>query len=317
MDTLRRATIWVGALALMVLVTYGRAHLVAATSAVRVVVLMSHNANPYQEALEGFRDYLSVQKVPARFDVYHLEGDIAKAAPAFEKVRMDQVDLVFTLGSFATGVAVKSVDAVPIIAGLVLSTEELGRRANATGVALEFPLETQLQWLVRVLPDCKRVGVLYDPAKKSQQVEAAGKIAQKMGLKLYAQKVETPSELPSGLNSLANRVDVLLGLADDLIYTPQTAKHILLFSFRNRIPLIGLSDEWVKAGALYSLDWDYQDLGRQCAEMAQKVLQGNPVSSCPPAYPRKVLYSVNLKTASHMKVQIPESLIQGSHRVFQ
>jgi putative tryptophan/tyrosine transport system substrate-binding protein len=317
MPMLRRTTIIFSTIAFVALLTYGGITGSAATAPVRVAVLVSHNAKPYQEALEGFKERLSAQGIETKLDIYPLEGDAAKALPALRNLKDGQVNLLFTLGSLATSTAIKSVNDVPIIAGLVLSTDEIRSKANVTGVALEFPFEIQFQWLSRMLPDSKNVGVLYNPARNLQKVESANKIAQSMGFRLFAQKVETPAELPDALESLARRVDVVLGLADDLIFTPQTAKPILLFSFRNHIPLVGLSAEWVKAGALYSLDWDYKDIGMQCAEMAQKVLQGKPANSNTPVSPRKVLYSVNLKTAVHMKTQIPENLVQDSHQVFK
>ncbi len=314
---LRSKTIIISALLVVVLLLGDGIAKVAATAPTRVAVLVSHDAKPYQEALEGFKEHLSAQGVDAQLEIYPLEGDAAKAAPALEKAKLSQVNLLLTLGSLATATAIKNVNTVPIVAGLVLSSDEIRSKANVTGVVLEFPLEIQFQWLSRMLPDSKNIGVLYNPAKNLQKVEAATQIAQRMGLKLFAQKVDTPAELPNALESLAKRVDVVLGLADDLIFSPQTAKPILLFSFRNRIPLVGLSSEWVKAGALYALDWDYKDLGVQCAEMAGRVLRGNSPSLSAPVAPRKVLHSVNLRTAVYMKTQIPENLVQDSHQVFR
>jgi putative ABC transport system substrate-binding protein len=51
--------------------------------------------------------------------------------------------------------------------------------------------------------------------------------------------------------------------------------------------------------------------------MAFKVLAGTPASALPPAAPRKVTYAVNLKTAQHMKVDIPQGLIAGAQQIFQ
>ena len=73
---------------------------------------------------------------------------------------------------------------------------------------------------------------------------------------------------------------------------------------------------WVKAGALFSLDWDYRDLGAQCGEMALQVLHGVPPGSIPAAVPRKVLYSVNRNTAQQMKITIPGQFLQGARNVF-
>jgi putative ABC transport system substrate-binding protein len=93
-------------------------------------------------------------------------------------------------------------------------------------------------------------------------------------------------------------------------------KHILLFSFQNRIPFIGLSPPWVKAGALYSLSWDYIDIGMQCGEMALKIFQGLSVQSIPTATPRKVGYVLNLTTANHMKIKVSDDLIRGAYQIF-
>jgi hypothetical protein len=59
--------------------------------------------------------------------------------------------------------------------------------------------------------------------------------------------------LLGALAALTNSADVLWGIADDMVMTTETARSILLFSLRNRLPLIGLSGAWVKAGALMAL----------------------------------------------------------------
>ena len=283
----------------------------------RTIVLISHNVKPYEEALEGFQSYLSAQGIQSQFDVFQLDGDPDKAARLLEKSNRQNVNLVFALGSLATTAATKAISDIPIVAGLILNVDETKAKANFAGVGLEFPLEVQLQWLSRMLPDCKNIGVLYNPAQNQKKIESATKIAESKGMKLYVQKVESPSDIPDALESLSKRVDALWGVTDDLVYTPQTAKQILLFSFRNQIPLIGISGEWVKAGALYALVCDYKDLGAQCGEKAVKQLQGANSSSSLLEFPRKVAYSLNLKTAQHMKIEIKESLIQGSQQIFK
>jgi putative ABC transport system substrate-binding protein len=234
-----------------------------------------------------------------------------------EKAKRGNVNLILALGSLATSAAAKATTDIPIIAGLILNVGDIEAGANLTGVGLEFPLEVQFQWLSRLLPGCKKVGVLYNPAQNLKKIESATRIAESMGLKLYAQKVESPSDIPYALESLSNKVDALCGVIDDLVYTPQTSKQILLFSFRHKIPFIGISGEWVKAGAFYALVCDYRDLGTQCGEKALKVLQGAHSSSSPLECPRKVACALNLKTAEYMKIEIKEELIKSSQEVFK
>jgi putative ABC transport system substrate-binding protein len=182
---------------------------------------------------------------------------------------------------------------------------------------MEFPLETQFQWLRNVLPQNRTVGVLFNPQENRRTIEEANRIAQSLGLLLIAVEVQTPQALPDALKSLAREADVLWGIPDQTVLSPQTAKPLLLFSFRNRIPFVGLSTPWVEAGALYALDRDYTDLGVQCGELALQILQGKPAKSLPPVSPRKIVYALNLKTAQYMKVDIPQALVAEARQVFQ
>lgn len=282
----------------------------------RIAVLISSHEAPFEETLTGFTGYLRKQGIQADYEVYRLEGDVSKASQAVQTVKKSSVNLIFTLGSLATDTAIRKIVDIPIVACLILRPDNLKKTSNATGVGLEFPLEIQFKWLHRFLPQARTIGVIYNPKENQKRIEAAANIAKNMGLRLEAQEVSAPQDVPAALDNLSKSADVLWGVTDNIVMTPQIAKHILLFSFRNSIPFIGLSSMWVKAGAFYSLDWDYADLGSQCGEMAQKILEGVPPSAIPSALPRKVMYSLNLNTARQMKITISEELIQGALHTF-
>ena len=67
--------------------------------------------------------------------------------------------------------------------------------------------------------------------------------------------------------------DVLFALPDRMVYTRESARGILLQSFRKRTPVIGPNEAWVRMGALYALDWDYDEVGVVCAQLALRALQ--------------------------------------------
>ena len=110
---------------------------------------------------------------------------------------------------------------------------------------------------------------------------------------------------------------MLWGVTDPMVFNPETAKSLLVFSFRHQIPLIGHSTPWVKAGALYALDRDYADIGVQCAEMAEKILAGRSPSTMPPVPPRKIRYTLNRKTAEQMKLDLPERVFRDAAEVVE
>ena len=159
--------------------------------------------------------------------------------------------------------------------------------------------------------------MLYSSAESRRRIEVASRVAGKLGLQIIAQEVEEPKDLPGALATLGRRADLIWALSDAGVVTRETTKPLLLFSFRNRIPFVGLSSAWVKAGALYSLERDYEDLGAQCAELAEKIHRGAAAASLPVARPRKVLLSLNVRTADHMKVELPQPVVDSADRLYR
>ncbi len=282
-----------------------------------LVVITSQDAGPYQETIAGFQRYLNQQGIDGPFTVHSLRGDATTAGQVLSEVKKAGAHLLLTVGSLATQAALKEASEIPIIACMVVNTDGLQQAANATAVVTDFPLVTQFQWMQRFLPGYNTVGVLFNPKENHDKIKAAALVAHDLGLTLVAREVETPQALPAALESLAKDTDVLWGVTDQLVLSPETSRALLLFSFRNRIPFAGLSSSWVKAGALYALDRDYTDLGAQCGEMALKVLNGTRASALLPASPRKVMYTINLRTAQYMKLDLPQALIDGAQQVFQ
>jgi putative ABC transport system substrate-binding protein len=278
-----------------------------------VLVLPSADGAAYRAALEGFRARMAELQADVPLRVYEPE----QVSDVVAELRRDRPALVVTLGARTTKAVLEDQMGVPLVAGLILQASVLEGSSNATGVVLEFPVEVELEWLHRLLPEGRKVGVLFDPAINGAKIEAAQKAANRAGLTLVPRPVASPQELPDALEALSRRVDVLWGIADNLVLSPATAKSVLTFSYRNRIPFTGLSDAWVEAGAIYALDRDYADIGRQCADLADRVLKGARVDSIPPLRPRKVVYSLNLKAARHMRVEIPTPVVDGAQRVMQ
>ncbi len=288
----------------------------SASAAEKIAVLVSSKDAPFEDTLKGFQSFLTKVAVDAEYEVHRLDGSSAKAGPAVQAVKKSGAKLILTLGSLATDAAMKEITDTPIVACMVLRADGLKKAPNVTAVGLEFSLEVQTSWLQILLPTAKRIGVIYNPDENQKRVEAAGRIMQGMGLTLVPQEVRSGADVAAAIEGMAKKVDAIWGIADAVAMTPQTAKSILPFSIRNSIPLIGVSPMWVKAGALYSLDWDYADLGAQAGGMAVSILKGTPPAAIPAASARKVLYALNLKTAQEMKIPFSDQLIKGARTTF-
>ena len=283
----------------------------------RIVVLSGQDLKPYQDVLVGFQQSLSKQGININIEVHALKGNQNTMQEVLADVKRNGARLVVTLGTAATQAAVREGSHLPILATMIMSAADIQSAPNATAVLLDFPLDIQLQWLRRIVPGAGTVGMLFNPQENQAKATAALRIAKDTGLTLVTQAVDTPRALPDALDNIARTVDVLWGISDSTVMTAHTAESILLSMLRNKIPLVGLSTPWVKAGALYALDRDYADIGFQCGEVAGKVIGGTKAGSLAPVSPRKVTYAVNLKTAGIIKLELPQDLIRGAAQVFQ
>ena len=122
--------------------------------------------------------------------------------------------------------------------------------------------------------------------------------------------VAGPAAIPAALDQIALRADVLLALPDPTMYTGESARGVLLHSFRKRMPVIGMSDAWVRMGALYALDWDYDEVGAVCAQLALREMQGPRSAAALPA-PLKPRVSVNLRSAAQFGIRWDTDLLRG------
>lgn len=176
------------------------------------------------------------------------------------------------------------------------------------GVWLDFPVAGQLKLLREVLPASKILGVVYNPLKSRHFVEEAIGAAAAYGLTVNAVEVNSPRELPAALDSISRRADVIWGVPDSTVMNPQTARDIILFSFRRSIPLVGISPLWVKSGALYSAAWDFGGMGNQLGRKAANLLGEDPGGLPSWSYPEKMFYVINKNTARSMKLDIPDTV---------
>jgi putative ABC transport system substrate-binding protein len=226
-----------------------------------------------------------------------------------------ETSLILALGSAAGDAALGAPRQVPLVAAMVLRTEALQKSGNATGVSVEFPVEVQLNWLRRLFPKARRIAVVYSPEENAERVGEARAFAPRAGFRLDALAVKSPQDIPATLEEASRTAEVLWGLTDRVVFSPESAKGLLLFSFRNRMPLVGVSAAWVRAGALCSLDRDYVDIGRQAGEMAVKILAGGSAADIPPVPPRRVCYAINLKTAQQLGLEFADNVLRDACEV--
>ena len=225
------------------------------------------------------------------------EGTLAKGDPP---------DVVVALGPFASDFIMR-LPAGPPVVHCLAGADAL--RAGAPSLPSEVPGDTQVSWLRRLVPAAKTVGLAFDPAVNARRAEVLAASFSAAGYGTLMAPVASPSELPAALDRIALRADVLLALPDSMVYTSESARGILLQSFRRKTPVIGPNEAWVRMGALYALDWNYDEVGAICARLALREMQRPRSAAAPPAAPRTRV-SVNLRSSAQFGLRWDADLLR-------
>lgn len=119
------------------------------------------------------------------------------------------------------------------------------------------PLERQLRLITGILPQARRIGVLYG-AESEFLLPELRQHATPLGLEIVPQPWDNIND-SRALQTLFRNSDVLLGLDDPQLYNPKTAKNLLLSSYAQQLPLVGPNAGFVRAGSLASTYSDQAD----------------------------------------------------------
>jgi putative ABC transport system substrate-binding protein len=255
-----------------------------AAQAARLIVVQAADTPRLVRTLQALKSHVGVP-----VDVIRLPA----TGPALESVlsRPERETVVVALGPRASDAVADIAPPAPVVHCLA-GADAL--RAGLPAVPAEPPADQKAVWLRKLVPGARSVGVLFDPSLNARHAQAIAAALDIAGYKVLLQPVASPAALPSALASLAGRADVLLAVPDRTVYAPEAANGILLFSFRRNMPLIGPNDAWVRRGALFAVDWDYDEVGATCAALALREL--SVPKSAPPVPPRPNVW-LNTKLA--------------------
>jgi len=290
---------------------------------VNLSIVYSDSLKSTLRTIRGIKSSIDNRYAEAVFTEYLLTSDQNQINDQIRAVKQTKPNLILTVGSFATQIISDHIKDRPIIFSAVLNPETSDfvnslahPGGNITGSSLDIPPDIQFNYYKKVINSIKKIGVLY--TEETQNLIPPAKIlANQAGLELYAVKISTEKEIPVALDSLNTIVDGYWSVADGKIYSPRSTRFILLNSLRNAKPFMGFSGNLVESGALFGLEYDYKDIGRQAGKIACAVLAGKEPATIPVAVPTIIWFHYNEKTAGHIDVKIPDDLMAVAKEVYR
>lgn len=274
-------------------------------SASTISVLTSRLGSGYDELIESLRAELG-RTSGLEVQVFGVASGDTTAMPRLP----DDTVMIVTVGVQAAQQAMAQGDArVPVLSVLLPRSSFEAMSATVRGgrklaaVFIDQPPQRQLDLLRTVLPSARTIGIVVGPATE-RDVETYRTLAGRRGLVIVAERAARETELYPALQSVLRSSDVLLALPDPGIVNVSTAQNLLLTSFRFRVPVIGYSASYVRAGALAAVYSTPRQIGLETGQIVRQVLRGGAMLY--PKYPRYFTVSVNRQLADSLGLSIPE-----------
>ena len=185
------------------------------------------------------------------------------------------------------------------------------RSGQQSAVFLDQPPARQLDLLRIAIPSLQKLGLLLGAESKALGA-ALEKAARERGIQIVARQAAADN-LFSALQEVLPEAEALLAVPDPQVFNGQTAAGILAATYRRRIPLVGFSPAYTRAGALVSLYSTPAQVGTRGGELLRQAMSGRTLA--PPQWPREFVVSVNPDVARSLALPLDEAQLAEQLRL--
>ena len=283
-----------------------------------VIQLAEHPA--LDSAYEGMKDALEKElgKDNVKIDYKNAQGEIANVEQMVSGFVNDKVDLIYAIATNAAQSAYNATEGTgipvvfnavtdPISAGIVKNMDASG--THSTGVSDISPVEKQLAIVTEILPNAKRVGIMYDVGESNStyQIGLIKEAAKNLGLEIVDKGVSDSADIPLVAKSLVAEVDALFNITDNTMVAATST----LVGIANdaKIPVFASEDGQMDLGLLAAESLSYYALGEKAGEMIKSILvDETKVETMPVAVVENTNLYVNEEVAEMLGIELPKTI---------
>jgi putative ABC transport system substrate-binding protein len=300
------------------------AHAAAAQKSVAVTAIVEHPA--LDAVRDGVADALKAggydRAKNLKWQYQTAQGNTATAAQIARKYIGDQPDVIVAIATPSAQAVVAATKSVPVVycavtdpvaAQLVPSMAASG--TNVTGVSDALPMDKQIALIKRVVPNAKRVGMVYNPGEANSVavVKQLQDLLPKSGMSLVEAAAPRTVDVGSAARSLIGKVDVIYTSTDNNVVSAYES--LVKVGNDAKIPLIASDTASVKRGAIAAQGVDYHELGLQAGRMVLRIFKGEKPGAIPSETAAKLELWVNPAAAEKQGVTLSDALVKSATQI--
>lgn len=299
---------------------------VADDAAVSVVSIVEHPA--LDNARDGVKAALQEAGFEAdknlKWEFQSAQGNTATAAQIARKYVGDAPNVIVAIGTPSAQAVASATKDIPIIflavtdpveAKLVPSWAASG--TNVTGVSDALELAKQVELIKKVVPEAKKVGMVYNPGEANSTIVAKQlkELLPLSGMELVEAPAPRTVDVTAAAMSLVGKVDVIYTNTDNNVVSAYEA--LVKVGNDAKIPLVAADTDSVKRGAIAALGVNYYELGHQAGGIAARIIKGEKPGDIDSQTSQKLELFLNKQAAAAQGVTLSDSLLAEATQVIE
>ena len=263
---------------------------------------------------EGMEEVLKAEGVDFEVDYINAQGDLANVTMAVQKFVGDGVDLIYAVGTPAAQGAAENGADIPVLFNAVTDAEiaelvETNEKPNGivTGVSDYFSSKTQLETFIRIFPEVKTIGAVYNINEKNSEVQIDELKANgaELGIGIESIGISNVNDVSQAMASLVSKSDGLFAITDNLISS--SAPIIGEIMAEAKLPSMAAEEGPAERGLLFAEGISYKYLGELAGEMAKDILvNGVAPADMAVRFAEETTLMVNAEAAEALGIDLAE-----------
>jgi putative ABC transport system substrate-binding protein len=274
---------------------------------------------------QGLEQYGYIHKEDINLRLYNIKHNNKKhIPPIISKLKKTKPDLIISLGTTTSVIVHKFITDIPIIFCGIEYPVEIGiidsmssSKNNLCGISNKPPADRQIDYLLKIKPNIKTIGLLYKRNEKLvlNSIREMSEVCSKFGIEYILASTEG-DDTPKVIERISDCVDAICILSHEII-AHKNYKIMFEKAKQYNLPVISSTWDWKRAqyGCLLILTSNPESLGIQTASMIIKIISGIKPTDIPSETQYTFDLIVNLKIAQELNLKVPEEILSIAYKV--
>ncbi len=239
-----------------------------------IILISSNNSTPYSTTAKNIKTTLENNNSFINIKTITLEEYYSQ-----KKSLPENTDIFVPIGQRALKEVLKYSGDAPVLASLiskydfdrVIRNSRHPENNNIGAIYIDQPLNRHLLFSKLVLPNVNRFSFIVnnDNEYTIDKLNLLDHDKYRIGI------LNPGDNVISTLSHILIDADAIIAVPDPIIFNLRTTRNILLSAYRKRVPIIGFSESYVKAGALAAIYSTPEFIGKQTGEVISQLIKKN------------------------------------------